>query len=95
MYGIQVMRANSCVSPLPTDLLSCFLVLQALLIDGYISQTFQSRAAEQYFLNLLKSSSIPRIRLVLHFEEGAISSSSILSLPIFPLRFPTRQSLAT
>ncbi|KAN0131007.1 hypothetical protein V8E53_011140 [Lactarius tabidus] len=32
---------------------------QALLIDGYISQSFQSRAAEQYFLNLLKSSSIP------------------------------------
>jgi len=32
---------------------------QALLIDGYISQTFQSRAAEQYFLDLLKRSPIP------------------------------------
>lgn len=33
--------------------------IQTLLIDGYISQTFQSRAAEQYFLDLLKSTSIP------------------------------------
>ncbi|KAI9465594.1 hypothetical protein BJY52DRAFT_594062 [Lactarius psammicola] len=33
--------------------------IQTLLIDGYISQTFQSQAAEQYFLNLLKSTSIP------------------------------------
>ncbi|KAN0131711.1 hypothetical protein V8E53_010553, partial [Lactarius tabidus] len=30
-----------------------------LLVDGYISQTFRSRAAEQYFLKLLKNSSIP------------------------------------
>ena len=36
-----------------------FFVLQTLLVDGYISQTFRSLAAEQYFLNLLKSSSIP------------------------------------
>ena len=28
-----------------------------LLVDGYISQTFKSRAAEQYFLNLLKCTS--------------------------------------
>ncbi|KAN0139787.1 hypothetical protein V8E53_002449 [Lactarius tabidus] len=33
--------------------------IQTLLIDGYISQTFQSKAAEQYFLDLLKSASIP------------------------------------
>ncbi|KAH9080640.1 hypothetical protein EDB83DRAFT_1002965 [Lactarius deliciosus] len=33
--------------------------IQTLLIDGYLSQTFKSRAAEQYFLNLLKSPSIP------------------------------------
>ncbi|KAI9433289.1 hypothetical protein H4582DRAFT_1988160 [Lactarius indigo] len=32
---------------------------QSLLVDGYISQTFRSRAAEQYFLNLLKSTCIP------------------------------------
>ncbi|KAH9179141.1 hypothetical protein EDB89DRAFT_775340 [Lactarius sanguifluus] len=32
---------------------------QTLLIDGYLSQTFQSRAAEQHFLNLLKRTSIP------------------------------------
>ena len=37
---------------------SCFY-LQTLLVDGYISQTFRSRAAEQYFLNLLKSTSLP------------------------------------
>lgn len=36
-----------------------FSVLQTLLVDGYISQTFRSRAAEQYFLNLLKSTSVP------------------------------------
>ncbi|KAN0131225.1 hypothetical protein V8E53_010929 [Lactarius tabidus] len=34
----------------------CF---KALLIDGYMSQTFQSRTAEKYFLHLLKSSSTP------------------------------------
>ncbi|KAI9433284.1 hypothetical protein H4582DRAFT_2082444 [Lactarius indigo] len=33
--------------------------VQTLLIDGYISQTFQSQAAERYFLNLLKSTCIP------------------------------------
>ncbi|KAF8269735.1 hypothetical protein EI94DRAFT_1798901 [Lactarius quietus] len=32
---------------------------QILLIDGYISQTFRSRAAERFFLNLLKTASIP------------------------------------
>ncbi|KAH9057846.1 hypothetical protein EDB87DRAFT_974719 [Lactarius vividus] len=30
-----------------------------LLVDGYISQTFRSRVAEQYFLDLLKSTVIP------------------------------------
>ncbi|KAI9433275.1 hypothetical protein H4582DRAFT_2082427 [Lactarius indigo] len=34
-------------------------VVQTLLVDGYISQTFQSRAAEVYFLNLLKTTVIP------------------------------------
>ncbi|KAI9433290.1 hypothetical protein H4582DRAFT_1988166 [Lactarius indigo] len=33
--------------------------VQTLLVDGYVSQTFRSRAAEQYFLNLLKSTSVP------------------------------------
>ena len=36
-----------------------FFVPQTLLVDGYISQTFRSRAAERHFLNLLKSTSIP------------------------------------
>lgn len=46
-------------SPLrQSDFFSCFVV-QTLLIDGYISQTFLSRASEMYFLNLLKSTSIP------------------------------------
>ncbi|KAH9037703.1 hypothetical protein EDB84DRAFT_1268652, partial [Lactarius hengduanensis] len=30
-----------------------------LLVDGYISQTFRSRAAEEYFLNILKSTAVP------------------------------------
>jgi hypothetical protein len=50
--------APVCMSSRP-DLFPPFFVLQTLLIDGYISQTFQSRAAEQYFLDLLKSTSIP------------------------------------
>jgi len=33
--------------------------VQTLLVDGYISQTFRSRSAEQYFLNLLKCPSVP------------------------------------
>jgi hypothetical protein len=36
-----------------------FSARQTLLVDGYISQTFQSRPAEQYILNLLKSTSVP------------------------------------
>ncbi|KAN0130987.1 hypothetical protein V8E53_011120 [Lactarius tabidus] len=43
---------------------------QALLIDGYISQTFQSRTAEKYFLNLLKSSSIPPHTTVSYTSRG-------------------------
>lgn len=45
----------------PSDLTFCpaFFVLQTLLVDGYISQTFRSRAAEKYFLNLLKTTFIP------------------------------------
>ncbi|KAH9173764.1 hypothetical protein EDB89DRAFT_2155291 [Lactarius sanguifluus] len=33
-----------------------------LLVDGYITQTFHSRRAEQYFLDLLKSKAIPPVR---------------------------------
>ena len=36
-----------------------FSVPQTLLVDGYISQTFRSRTAEQYILGLLKSNSVP------------------------------------
>ena len=36
-----------------------FFYRQTLLVDGYISQTFRSRAAEHYFLHLLKSASVP------------------------------------
>jgi hypothetical protein len=35
------------------------LSLQTLLVDGYISQTFRSRAAGQFFLDLLERTSIP------------------------------------
>jgi hypothetical protein len=48
-----------CVCPSDLTFFLSFLVVQTLLIDGYISQTFQSKAAEQYFLDLLKSASIP------------------------------------
>ncbi|KAI9463697.1 hypothetical protein BJY52DRAFT_931878 [Lactarius psammicola] len=34
---------------------------KSLLVDGYVSQTCQSRRAEQYFLALLKSPAIPPI----------------------------------
>ncbi len=34
------------------------MLLQTLLIDGYISQTFRSQATEKYFQNLLKSTSV-------------------------------------
>ncbi|KAN0124564.1 hypothetical protein V8E53_010903 [Lactarius tabidus] len=34
-------------------------VIQTLLVDGYISQTFRSQTAEKYFRNLLKSTSVP------------------------------------
>ena len=53
------MSANSWCPPFRSENVACFLYLQALLIDGYISQTFGSRAAENYFLNLLRTSSIP------------------------------------
>jgi hypothetical protein len=36
-----------------------FSTPQSLLVDGYISQTFRSRAAEHYFLKLLETTSIP------------------------------------
>ena len=44
---------------------------QTLLVDGYISQTFRSRAAEQYFLNLLKRNSVPSLATFSYSEwEG-------------------------
>jgi hypothetical protein len=67
MYDSQVTRANSCVSPFRSDRFSCS---QALLVDGYISQTFQSRTAEKYFLNILKSSSIPPHTAVSYTSRG-------------------------
>ncbi|KAH9034899.1 hypothetical protein EDB85DRAFT_966951 [Lactarius pseudohatsudake] len=39
---------------------------KSLLVDGYISQTFQSRRAEQYFLDLRKSKYIPPIEIVFY-----------------------------
>ena len=46
-----------------------FFVPQTLLVDGYISQTFGSRAAEQHFLNLLKNTSIPLLANSFHIER--------------------------
>src|ERR1700691_3851748 len=55
------------------DLTHSFFDLQALLVDGYISQTFQSRAAERYFLNLLKSTYVlPHVALSYAGREGCI-----------------------
>ena len=51
---IQV-RKDNCLRPDPY----LFFDIQTLLVDGYISQTFRSRTAERYFLNLLKSTSVP------------------------------------
>ena len=56
--------------PFRAELLLAFTVIKALLIDGYISQTFQSRAAEQYYLNLLKSSSVPPHTTVSYVSNG-------------------------
>ncbi|KAH9007954.1 hypothetical protein EDB83DRAFT_2459501 [Lactarius deliciosus] len=39
---------------------------KSLLVDGYISQTFQSRRAEQYFLDLRKRKYIPPIEIVFY-----------------------------
>lgn len=46
-------------------------VIQTLLVDGYISQTFRSRAAEKYILNLLKSTSVPSHAILSYSEWEA------------------------
>ncbi|KAN0131208.1 hypothetical protein V8E53_010912 [Lactarius tabidus] len=61
---------------------------QALLIDGYISQTFQSRAAEQYFLNLLKSSSIPPHTTLSYTSKGGYFFFVHSVPPHIPAPFP-------
>ena len=58
------------MSPSGLNFFIAFIVIKALLIDGYISQTFQSRGAEQYFLNLLKSSSIPPHTTLSYMSNG-------------------------
>lgn len=40
------------------------LSMQTLLVDGYISRSFNSRAAEEYFFHLLKRNHIPACRVV-------------------------------
>ena len=57
-------------APLTLTIFFAFFVLQTLLVDGYISQTFRSRAAEQYFLNLLKETTIPPHATLPYTEEG-------------------------
>ena len=58
-----------CSSDLTYFFLASF-VLQTLLVDGYISQTFLSQAAEQYFQNLLKSASIPPYATLSYTGKG-------------------------
>ncbi|KAH8998669.1 hypothetical protein EDB92DRAFT_1198774 [Lactarius akahatsu] len=72
MNGVQVMRGQ--------------LLSLTLLIDGYLSQTFQSRAAEQYFLNLLKRTSIPSDATLSYTMEGYFCVHSVP--PHIPTRFP-------
>ncbi|KAH9054250.1 hypothetical protein EDB87DRAFT_1647319 [Lactarius vividus] len=52
---------NSTLGPLPRPDLHPQSLPPSLLVDGYTSQTFQSRRAEQYFQHLLKSNPIPSI----------------------------------
>lgn len=52
----------------PLDTLSCLvdLLIQTLLVDGYISRTFNSRAAEEYFFRLLKRNHMPAYGVLTH-----------------------------
>jgi hypothetical protein len=79
----------------PPSGLNCFLaffVVQALLTDGYISQTFQSRPAEQYFLSLLKSSSIPPHTTLSYTSRGGYFFF-VNSVPSYiPAPFPNSPS---
>lgn len=59
MDGVEVRLGWLLYVRSPDSSFSPFSAPQTLLVDGYISQTFRSRAAEQYFLNLLQSTSIP------------------------------------
>src|SRR6266702_215509 len=63
MNAVQVRKCRllcvCCSGPFLYSFSVKFSSLQALLVGGYISQTFRSRAAEQYFLDLLKSTSLP------------------------------------
>ena len=69
MYDTQVTKANSCEDVPLTKAIFLASVSQTLLVDGYISQTFRSRTAEQYFLNLLKETTIPP-HATLPYTEG-------------------------
>jgi hypothetical protein len=64
------------------------LLTQTLLVDGYISRTFSSRVAEEYFFRLLKRNHIPAYRVLSH--PGMESRFFIVDpaspqLPIRPL----------
>ena len=66
-----------------------FFVLQTLLIDGYISQTFQSRPAEQYFQDLLKRTSIPPYATLYDIEDRKDYRFFVHSVPPhIPAVFP-------
>ena len=59
MDGVEVRLGRPLYLRSSDSSFSPFSAPQTLLVDGYISQTFRSRAAEQYFLNLLQSTSMP------------------------------------
>ena len=76
------------VPPSGLTFILAFIVLQALLIDGYISQTFESHSAEEYFLNLLKSSSIPPHTTLSYTSRGDYFFFVHSVPPHIPVLFP-------
>ncbi|KAI9455810.1 hypothetical protein BJY52DRAFT_1121620 [Lactarius psammicola] len=78
-----------CVCPFDlTYFFLAFFVLQSLLIDGYVSQTFRSQVAEQYFLNLLKSTSIPPYATLSYTEREGYFFFVHSVPPHIPALFP-------
>ena len=86
----QVMNHSLVSGPTVLDTLSrrFDLLTQTLLVDGYVSRTFNSRVAEEYFFRLLKRNHIPAYRVLSHPGMDSrffIVDSASPQLPIQPL----------